>query len=81
MFSDLREFIKRVEELGECKAVEGADCDLEIGAITDLLSLNPDPPLLMFDKIKGSDFGIYWHCHWLRHQDHHQFGPFYKYPT
>jgi len=57
MFSDLREFIKVVEESGDCKVVEGADWDLEMGAITDLMSLSPNPPLLMFDKIKGYEAG------------------------
>ena len=36
MFNDLREFIRRVDELGECMVVEGADWDLEIGAIASL---------------------------------------------
>jgi len=57
VFSDLREFIKVVEESGDYKVVEGADWDLEIGAITDLISLSPNPPLLMFDKIKGYEAG------------------------
>ena len=43
MFNDLRDFIKRVEELGEYQLVEGADAELEIGAITHLASLSPSP--------------------------------------
>ena len=51
MFSDLREYIKQAEELGEYRLIEGADWDLEIGTITELVA-KPDTPLLMFDKIK-----------------------------
>ncbi len=52
-FNDLREYIKRAEELGECKVVEGADWNLEIGVISELYLSTPNPPLLLFDKIKG----------------------------
>ncbi len=52
MFNDLREYIKQVEELGELKVFEGADWDLEVGTITELM-IKPDAPLLLFDKIKG----------------------------
>ena len=53
MFNDLREFIHRVEELGDCRRVEGADWNLEIGVLTDLQASIPDSPLLLFDKIRG----------------------------
>ncbi len=52
MFNDLREFIKQAEELGEFRKVEGADWDLEIGAITELGTHVQVPPLLLFDNIK-----------------------------
>lgn len=52
MFNDLREYIKKVEEIGELKVIEGADWNLEIGAITEWMA-KPDTPLLLFDKIKG----------------------------
>jgi 4-hydroxy-3-polyprenylbenzoate decarboxylase len=57
MFNDLRDFIAKAEEFGDCKVVEGADWDLEIGAISDLLSLNQNSPLLIFDQIKGYEAG------------------------
>ncbi len=57
MFNDLREFIQKVDELGECKVIEGTDWNLEIGAITELLRDTPNPPLLIFDKIKGYEAG------------------------
>ncbi|MBI2861157.1 MAG: UbiD family decarboxylase [Chloroflexi bacterium] len=51
--NDLREHIDRAKQLGECKLVEGADWDLEIGAITELQLSAPDQPMLLFDNIKG----------------------------
>lgn len=56
MFNDLREYIDQVEKLGECRVIEGADWDLEIGAITELAA-RPNTPLLLFDKIKGYEPG------------------------
>lgn len=53
MFNGLREWIKQVEALGECKVIEGADCNLEIGYITELVASRGESPLLIFDKIKG----------------------------
>ena len=57
MFNDLREYITRVEELGELRVIEGADWDLEIGHISELALSVPNPPLLLFDKIKGYPAG------------------------
>ena len=56
MVDDLREFIDKAQELGECQIIEGADWDLEIGAITELSSYS-GMPLLLFDKIKGYPAG------------------------
>ena len=53
MFNDLREYIAKVEEMGECQVVEGAHWDLEIGILTEAFSANPSSPLLLFDKIPG----------------------------
>ncbi|HEX9911826.1 MAG TPA: UbiD family decarboxylase, partial [candidate division Zixibacteria bacterium] len=50
---DLREFIVKVKELGELKEIEGANWDLEIGAITYLEAEKPNPPAILFDKIQG----------------------------
>ncbi len=47
MIKDLREFIKRAEELGKIKIIEGANWDLEIGAICRSLAGSEDPPALM----------------------------------
>ena len=35
---DLRSFIGRLESMGEIKTIEGADWNLEIGGLTELLS-------------------------------------------
>ncbi len=53
MFDDLRAFIAKAQEWGELKTVEGADRDLEIGAITEWLASQPESPLLLFDHIPG----------------------------
>ncbi|MBI2831867.1 MAG: UbiD family decarboxylase [Chloroflexi bacterium] len=53
MIDDLRSFIKKTEELGECKLVEGADWELEIGSIAEVMGTVPDSPMLLFDSIKG----------------------------
>lgn len=53
MVNDLREFIKGVEECGELKLVENADWDLEIGSLSEVVGATPNPPMLLFDSIKG----------------------------
>lgn len=58
MFNDLREFISEVEKLGECKIVEGADWNLEIGVISEIESMRANPSMLLFDKIKGHEAGF-----------------------
>ena len=52
-FRDLREFVEVIDRLGELKRVDGADWDLEVGAITEIIALKPSCPLLLFDNIKG----------------------------
>ena len=49
---DLRSFIGLLESMGEIKKIEGADWNLEIGGLTELLSEKQGPALL-FDRIKG----------------------------
>ncbi|MFH0913974.1 MAG: UbiD family decarboxylase [Chloroflexota bacterium] len=57
MFKDLREFIKKAEEIGEYQLIEGADWNLELGTISALKGEIPGSPLLVFDKIKGYPAG------------------------
>ncbi|NIO10180.1 MAG: UbiD family decarboxylase, partial [Deltaproteobacteria bacterium] len=49
---DLRTCIDKLRDLGEFETIEGADWNLEIGAITELKGEEKGPALL-FDKIKG----------------------------
>lgn len=49
---DLRDFIVHLEQINQLKRVEGADWDLEIGAITEL-SEERSGPALLFDRVKG----------------------------
>lgn len=52
-YRDLREWIQKVDELGELRVVEGADWNLEIGALTVLASKGKEgSPALLFDRIK-----------------------------
>jgi len=57
MFDSLRAFIDKVSEMGEVKVIEGADPEYEIGVLTDLMAEAPNPPLLIFDKVKGCEPG------------------------
>jgi 4-hydroxy-3-polyprenylbenzoate decarboxylase len=54
--NDLRGFIEAFDQMGELKRVEGADRDLEIGALTELMAERRGPALL-FDKIKDFPAG------------------------
>ena len=56
MFNDLREYLEQAEALGELKTIEGADWELEIGTLTEIMA-KPNTPALLFDKIKGYDAG------------------------
>ena len=53
-YQDLREWIGQVESLGELRNIEGADWDLEIGAIIEMARKESKmAPCILFDKIKG----------------------------
>lgn len=56
-YADLREFLQKVQSLGDLVEVEDADCDIEIGALTELMC-ERGGPLLLFDKIKGHSKGF-----------------------
>ena len=55
---DLRGLIDDWLANGQMKVVEGADWDLEIGAISEVSGLGQEPPALLFDKIKGYPQGF-----------------------
>ena len=50
---DLREWIERVDEIGELTRVDGADPATEIGGLTDLYQWEMGNPALLFDNIVG----------------------------
>jgi len=53
-FDDLRTFIAACKEADRWQLIEGADWNVEIGAIVEATAeLIPEPPLLLFDRIKG----------------------------
>ena len=53
-YKDLRGWIDEVEKMGELRHFDGADCDLEIGAVTDIVCReNKQRPAVLFDNIKG----------------------------
>ncbi len=53
MADDLRQWLSKVEALGELRRLDGADWDLEMGAITALNARRRNCPALLFDNIKG----------------------------
>jgi UbiD family decarboxylase len=57
-YKDLREYITAADKLGELRRVDGADWDLEIGAITEVAARAPQPKVVLFDKIKGYPRGF-----------------------
>jgi 4-hydroxy-3-polyprenylbenzoate decarboxylase len=57
-FKDLREYLSVVKEMGHLKLVEGADGELEIGALTGMIGARRDCPVLLFDAIKGYPRGV-----------------------
>jgi 3-polyprenyl-4-hydroxybenzoate decarboxylase len=52
--ADLREYIKIVEERGELKKISGVDCNLDIGAITELAASIPECPAVIFETSRDS---------------------------
>jgi UbiD family decarboxylase len=57
-YKDLREYIDAVDRLGELRVVNGADWDLEIGAITEVAARAAQPKVVLFDNIKGYPKGF-----------------------
>ena len=57
---DLREWIERVDQVGELKRVHGADWNLEMGAITELIGREGKypPPAILFEDIPGYPKGF-----------------------
>ena len=57
-YQDLRGFIDAADRLGELRRVDGADWDLEIGAITEVAARAAQPKVVLFDNIKGYPKGF-----------------------
>ncbi len=56
-YRDLRDYIEKTKKMGECRVVEGADWDLEIGTVSAWQGETGKSPLLLFDNIKGYPAG------------------------
>jgi 4-hydroxy-3-polyprenylbenzoate decarboxylase len=55
---DLREWMGAVERMGQLRRIDGAACELEIGAISELVRRESrTKPALLFDKIPGYPVG------------------------
>ena len=57
-YKDLRGYLEAVDKLGELRVVDGADCDLEIGAITEVAARAANPKVVLFDNIKAYPKGF-----------------------
>ena len=53
MSRDLREFIDKVDAIGELRRINGADLEHEVGAISEVAGTSPENPAVLFDQIKG----------------------------
>src|SRR5713226_6847076 len=52
LWRDLRDYLNKLDQLGELKRVNGADWEEDIGGITELM-IERRGPALLFDEIKG----------------------------
>ena len=57
IFTDLRHYVATLEKLGQLKVLEGASCELEIGAITEMATSQANSPAVLFDSIQGHKKG------------------------
>ena len=57
-YTDFRSFIEEAKKISDYRIIEGADWDAEIGALVESTAeLVPQPPMLIFDKVKGYPAG------------------------
>lgn len=58
--TDLRDAIDRIDRMGELLRIDGADWDLEVGALLEMIyhEVPQNPPALLFDNIKGYPKGF-----------------------
>ncbi len=57
-YKDLRGYLDAVDKLGELRIVNGADWDLEVGAITEVAARAANPKVVLFDNIKDYPKGF-----------------------
>jgi len=57
-FRDLRDWLKRIDEMGELRVVRGARSEDEIGMATELAGRVHGTPALLFDEIPGYKKGF-----------------------
>ncbi|HEY1297955.1 MAG TPA: UbiD family decarboxylase [Chloroflexota bacterium] len=55
---DLREWIERIDAIGELTRVDGADTSTDIGGLTDMFQWDMGNPALLFDRIAGFPSGF-----------------------
>ena len=67
MADDLRSFLKALEQRGKVRIINGADWDLEIGTINELMAERQGPALI-FDNIKDYPQGFRVATNLLHHQ-------------
>jgi UbiD family decarboxylase len=53
----LRSWLKQADELGEIRTIDGADWDLEIGGVADVVNERGSSPAVLFDAVKGYPTG------------------------
>src|SRR5258707_9025143 len=57
--ADVREFVERAEQQGELLRIKGADWDLEIGTLGEIVNhARPEPPALLFEDVPGYPPGM-----------------------
>jgi len=57
-YTDFRSFIEEAKKISDYRIIEAADWDAEIGALVESTAeLVPQPPMLIFDKVKGYPAG------------------------
>ena len=68
IFTDLRHYISTLQKMGQRKLIEGASCELEIGAITEMATTRPNAPAVLFDSIQGHKKGFRVLTNFLSHK-------------
>ena len=56
-YDDVRQWLELVESMGELKRIDGADWDLEIGALTEVAGRGRGASAILFDHIKDYPAG------------------------